>query len=205
VPKEIQKSRSGWEEFARVAMATTSLGLAVGGVAGASTITEGTPPAPAQFPGSFPGFVLPVGTTTVLGTIPQATEEWFEFQGLQPGQAYSVHGSVTANEEGTRLFVYNSSDTLIAGGPGGLGFHIGEFGGATAAGTIPSDGKLILETTQPMGPGTATYDIVLTAPLAPPSTSTSVPAASPWSLSALGIGLALTGGLASRSKRGAEG
>src|ERR1700743_1332434 len=116
MPKDIQKSRSAWEEFARVAMATTSLSLAVGGIAGAATITEATPPAPADFPNVSPGFLLPVGTTTVFGAVNRTSDsqDWFEFQGLQPGQAFSVHGNnIPTNEEsGTSMFVYNSSNTL---------------------------------------------------------------------------------------------
>jgi hypothetical protein len=206
MPKEMQKSRSGWEEFARVAMATTSLSLTVGGMAAASTITEGTPPAPADFPNVTPGFLLPVGTTTVFGSVNKTldAEDWFEFQGLQPGQAFSLHGNdIPLNsEQGTTVFVFNSSNTPI-----GKGFEIGEGSGTMASGTIPGDGKLIVEVVRDSetGNGTFNYEIDLTAPLAPPAAPTSVPAASPLSLSVLGLGLALTGGLAWRSKRGAEG
>jgi len=201
MPRDIQKSRSAWEEFARVAMATTSLSLAVGGMAGASTVTE----PPAVFPGTFPGLLLPAGTTTVTGTIPQAAEQWFEFQGLQPGQAFSIHGKdiPIEGEAGTVFFVYNSSHVNLAGGTEGV--EIGEGGGGMATGTIPSDGKLIVDVVQPTETGTFTYEIDLTAPLATPSAPTSVPASSPLSLSVLGLGLALTGGLAWRSKRVAEG
>src|SRR5580698_8029893 len=144
MPKEIHKSRSGWEGFARVAMATTSLSLAVGGIATASTITEGTPPAPADFPNVSPGYPLPVGTTTVFGSVNKVSDaqDWFEFQGLQPGQAFSVHGNdiPTGQEAGTSVFVYNSSNTPIASG-----VEIGEGGGAATGGIIPGDGKLIVE------------------------------------------------------------
>jgi hypothetical protein len=201
MPKDIQKSRSAWEEFARVAMATTSLSLTVGGIANASTVTE----PPAVFPGTFPGLLLPAGTTAVFGTLGEGAQNWFEFQGLQPGQAFSIHGNdiPLEGESGTFFFVYNSSHIKIAGGAEGV--EIGEGTGGMTSGTIPGDGKLIVEVVQPDEAGTGTYQIDLTAPLAPPSAPTSVPASSPLSLSVLGLGLALTGGLAWRSKRGAEG
>lgn len=191
MPQQTPKPRSAWEKFARLAMATTS--LSVGVMANSTTITEGTSPAPADFPNSAPGYLLSVGTTTVHGTVTSLTdtEDWFEFQGLQKGQAFSLQAT-GEGESGLSVFVYNSSNVS-------LGQQSLEEGGATVTGTIPADGKLIVEMVVASERGSEPYAVGLTAPLAPQS----VPASSPLSLSVLGLGLALSGGLAWRSKRAA--
>src|ERR1700677_4978732 len=88
------------DKLSRALLAGSCLsGLA--GIANASTITQGVPPAPAEFPAQFPGYLLPVGTTQVNGTLPngggQDLVAWFEFQGLVPNSSFTAGGCCAEN------------------------------------------------------------------------------------------------------------
>src|SRR3954464_5835426 len=77
------------ETFGRALLAGTCL-AAAGGAASAATITEGTLPAPSDFPNTGNGYIVPLGATDVLGqlTIGPTGVDWFEFEGLLPGSPF---------------------------------------------------------------------------------------------------------------------
>jgi hypothetical protein len=138
------------ERYARALLATTCLTLASTHGAMASTITEGVPPAPDDFPNSPNGYALPTGTDTVIGQLglqlPNEggidTQDWFEFSGLTAGANYVL----TANyylfnaESGVRASLYTDGGSFI-----GTGSLEAFFGGAVFNGTVPGDGKLVVD------------------------------------------------------------
>jgi hypothetical protein len=159
-------------------LATTCLTMLPASAALAQSVTEGTSPAPGDFPDTFPGYVLPVGTTSVSG-IASGVEgvgdnDYFEFQGLQPGTAYDIKATFNplGFEGGLDAFVYNSSGTQLA-------THSMEGPGANFVLVAPADGKLDVrvEQTNSFESGLP-YIVNLTqvAPIVP------APASSDWSL-----------------------
>jgi hypothetical protein len=163
----------------------------------AGTITEGTSPAPADFPNSGPGYLLPVGTTVVIGTLTQTTDinDWFEFQDLTAGTTFSLLGKYNPlhQEKQTSFLVYNSSSSSVGVGNAGVGHATLEGQGQIVTGTVPSDGILEVDV-QGSRSGSAGYEIDLTA-----SIGNASPAPEPSTM--LGTGLALAGALAWRRKR----
>jgi hypothetical protein len=158
-PRQNKELPKPLENFARGLMATTCLTAACGASAVASTITEGTPPAPPVFPNSAPGYALPLGTTQVNGFIPGSSGEggvgppaFFEFQGLTPGGSYTLSGYTPASEDGLELqFGPDSNRTQFF-------LDIGEAGGGeagagplTQAFTGPADGNVVVEVLQCCG------------------------------------------------------
>lgn len=149
------------ESFTRGLLATTCLTVACGVSATAGTITEGTPPAPADFPNTLPAYLLPTGTTVVNGFIGANCCEaaggfdyadWFEFQGLTPGNLYAIVGisqgtdpfnAASLGENGIRVEYYSTSNTSTPLGT----LDIGEAGGnpVTNTFTAPSDGNLLVD------------------------------------------------------------
>jgi hypothetical protein len=188
----VREPRPAWEKFAHALLATTCLSLG-GGAASAATITESTPPAPSDFPNSFPGYLLPVGTTQVFGSIsPGGDQDWFGFQGLQAGQTFSLLGKYNpeGQESGTRFFTYNTGSVLIGSGNAGPGEATLEGGGFSVTGTIPGNGEIIVEIASE---GTSNYEMDLTAPLAEST--------APEPGTFITTGLAIAGALAWRRKR----
>ena len=194
--REIQNSPR-WEKFAHALLATTCLTVGGSGLASATTvlIVEGTAPAPADFPNTAPGYLLPLETNTVDGQLNVNTDtaDYFEFQGLYIGHNFSINSQYdpTHQEKSMKMFVFTSTGTLLGSatleGPGG----------GTVNGTIPGDGELVIEETYGprLGPiGTPTYQAVLSAETAP------IPEPAPI----LGTGLGLLGALAWRRKRAAQ-
>jgi hypothetical protein len=168
------------EKLARALLATTCL-TAASGVAGATVINEASFAPAGDFPNSTPGSLLPIGTNMVDGILTPTDIDFFEFQGLGAGSSWSI--TVHSSVEGPLFDVFNSSNTLLASRILNL-----ETGSDVLAGTVPGDGKLIVELNDE-ALGTVDYQAVLTGTLAPePAT---------WA----GTGLALAGALAWRRKR----
>ena len=176
------------DKLARALLASSCLAGAAG-IANASTIiTEGIPPAPALFPISPPGYILPLGTTRVNGTLCDgecgATEDvnFFEFQGLLPASSFVITPVSSGFEGGYEVLSSTPVDL------GGCNFE----SGCHVSGAVPANGKLVIETFAECGEcGTVTYQINLTASLAPTP--------EPSTLAA--VGLALAGALAWRRRR----
>jgi len=172
----------------RSLLATTALTVA-SGTAVASTITEGTVPAPVDFANSPNGFLLPNGTTQVIGLTGFANEsfdnsDWFTFQNLGTGtftlsgfgDAETFNSYIIQTSGGTQLasgFLSNGSQTLLSG-------------------AIPIDGQLVVGIFQAEEVGGG-YTIDLSAQSGVPEPSTLATA-----------GLALGGALAWRRKRSAN-
>jgi len=177
------------DKLARALLASSCLAGAAG-IANASTIiTEGIPPAPALFPISPPGYLLPLGTIRVNGTLCDgecggSTEDvnFFEFQGLLPASTFTISPSSTETEGSYEVF----SSTQV--NLGGCDFE----SGCQVSNAVPADGKLEIETFTECGEcGTVPYQINLTASLAPTPEPSTLPA----------VGLALAGALAWRRRR----
>jgi hypothetical protein len=187
--KEIQSS-GRWEKFTHALLATTCLSLATGG-ASASTIliVEGTSPAPADFPNSSPGYLLPYGTNEIQGTLTNTTDtkDFFEFLYLVPGTGFSLHGVYTPlhQEKGVTFQVFTT-----AGSQFGTSSLEGQ--GRPINGTVPGNGEMIVEV-QFAQSGVAHYQFTLAAELGP--------APEPAPILATTLGLGLAGALAWRRKR----
>jgi hypothetical protein len=181
-----QLAKKTLQKFARTLLATTCLTGVSTGIALGSVITEGTPPAPADFPNAPNGFLLPVGTTEVNGshTNFQSTDpsgDWFEFQGLLGGATFSLTAT------GVQGVVFLQSDGgASVGSP--VGFITG-FPANIGPLSVPADGKLVVGIVG-CEVGTCGYTIDLTAPTTIPEPSTFA-----------GVGLALAGALSWRRKR----
>jgi hypothetical protein len=178
------------DKLSRALLASSCLtGLA--GIANANTIIQGVPPAPAEFPTNFPGYLLPLGTTQVIGTLPGCTgcdteggqDGWFEFQGLVPSSPFAVSSCC---ENDASYDIFNSSGSF-------LGYSDFE-NGAILNGTVPTDGKLVFLVEDECGDCTNVapnpYEVTLTDTASAPEPSTVAMA-----------GLALAGALAWRRKR----
>jgi hypothetical protein len=177
------------DKLARALLASSCLAGAAG-IANASTIiTEGIPPAPALFPTSAPGYLLPLGTTEVIGALCTGecgsdTEDvnFFEFQGLLPASSFVITPVSGGFEGGYEVLSSTPVDL------GGCDFE----SGCHVSGAVPADGKLVIETYAECGEcGTVSYQINLTASLAPAPEPSTLPA----------VGLALAGALAWRRRR----
>jgi hypothetical protein len=109
-------ANSRLKKTARHLLATTCL---IAG-ADASTITEGTPPAPADFSSLFvSAFSLPFGTTLVTGSIPEAGgvdqsgRDYFRFIGLTPGIRSFTVGISNSGPMTMDLTALNSSNQSL--------------------------------------------------------------------------------------------
>ena len=179
----------------RALLATTCLSAATGGTALAGTITEGVGPAPADFPNSGPGYLLPVGTTTVFGTkLNQLDQDWFEFQGLTPGASFSLSAffNPSGTEIGLRVSLFDTSENSLGSSTLEQGTVNSGNEGNPILGTVPSDGNIIVDIfscgcLNPSGG----YEVQLTEPAG------SVP--EPSTMATVGLGLA--GALAWRRRR----
>jgi len=173
-------------KLARALLASSCL-TGAAAIANADTIiTQGVSPAPAEFPHSAPGYLLPVGTTQVNGFFAPCTEcggqdtAWFEFQGLLPGSSFTTSGCC---ENDSNYAVFSSSQVFLASG-----FFEG---GENASGTVPTDGDLLVVVADECGScSPQSYQLNLDAQLDAPE---------PSSLAT--VGLALAGALAWRRKR----
>lgn len=142
------------------------------------TITEGTPPAPADFGNTFgAAFLLPDGTTQVNGSVELGTDiaDFFTFQNLLGGSTFSF----TATSTLTRVIgldLFNSSDTQI-----GSEDLFNSNASASGSGTVPGDGTLTFELlVDGSVEGIRPYTVNLTATESP----------EPETLGAMGLGLA---------------
>ena len=190
------------ESFTRGLLATTCLGVACTGTAAAGTITEATSPAPADFPSSPNGYLLPLGTTVVNGTVGNGSgveggfdfTDYFEFQGLAPGGSASVTG--VFNPLGTEAAIFYTVFDDI-----GTQLAIGSFetccsghGGNTSNFTVPGDGNIVFEAFSSCGSETTCgsgrgqgYTVTLSAE------QSAVPEPATLPLTALGMGAVALG------------
>ena len=175
------------DKLARALLASSCLAGAAGIANASNIITEGIPPAPALFPTSAPGYLLPLGTTRVNGTFCEGEcggaedVNFFEYQGLLPASTFVISPSSTESEGGYQVF--NSIQDNL----GGCDFE----SGCQVSSAVPANGKLVIETFAECGEcGTVTYQINLTASLAPTPEPSTLPA----------VGLALAGALAWRRR-----
>jgi hypothetical protein len=137
------------EHFTRGLLATSCLTVVCGASATAATITEGTPPAPAYFPTTAPGYLLPLGTTQVIGHLggelpgEQGFDgtAWFEFTGLTGSGSYTITAMTAAAEDGF-MVAYGSLTMQL-----GTNLDIGEAGTSPVSQifTAPVDGNLLVE------------------------------------------------------------
>jgi hypothetical protein len=146
------------KKFAGALLTTTCLTAASGAVANAATIIEGTLPAPNDFPNTAPGFLLPVATNLVEGSLGVSDpSDWFEFQSLQGGGSfselatYAVHGQ----EAGLQVVIYNTAMARLA-----IGTLEGS--GTLLTGTIPGNGDLLVNIDSEAGRNVG-YNVSLTA------------------------------------------
>ena len=173
-------------KLARALLASSCLTGAAAIATADTIITQGVSPAPAQFPHSAPGYLLPVGTTQVNGLFAACTEcagqdtAWFEFQGLLPGS----HFTTTSCCENDSIYaIFNSSQDFL----GSSNFEQG----LNTSGTVPTDGKLVVVVADECGScSMQNYQVNLDAQLNTPEPSTLAT-----------VGLALAGALAWRRKR----
>lgn len=179
-------------KFVRTLLATTCLTAATGTAAFAGTITEGVPPAPADFPTSGPGYLLPVGTDTVFGTKEsQSDTDWFEFQGLLAGSPFSLQAFFvpSGTEVGLRVNVFDTSNTLLGSGTLEQG---SANSGPQITGIVPIDGNLITNIFScNCFNSTGNYEVQLTADVAATPEPSTLPV----------LGLAAASALAWRRKR----
>ena len=173
------------DKLARAWLASSCLAGAAGIANASSIIIEGVPPAPALFPTSAPGYLLPVGTTEVTGAVCNSEcgedTNWFEFQGLLPASSFTI-SPTSAGGEGGSYQVFNTALDFL----GGCGFE----SGCNVTDIVPANGKLEVETLA-CECGIQPYQLNLTASLA----STPEPSTLPT------VGLALAGALAWRRRR----
>ena len=138
------------QDFARGLLKTTCLTVACGSAAMAATITEGVAPAPADFPNTAPGYLLPVGTTSVVGSTSidlSDPADFFEFQGLTPGSTYTINAyfGTLGEESGLRMQVSNSSGTALGPQATLEGTSPSSSHHAVQSGTVPGDGKVVVD------------------------------------------------------------
>jgi hypothetical protein len=175
-------------EFLSAAMAS-GCAVAVAHDAGATTVTGGQNGVPTGFGDIFANaYVLPAGTTEVIGTIGAEQTDWFEFQDLPVGSfTVDVASSGTINGElGNDIHgkVYDSTHTLINGNTAGFG------GSLSLTGTTPGDGEIVISL---QSEGNSNFDAQLTSPQL-----SAAPEPETWTLM---IGGALATGAMLRRKR----
>jgi len=152
-PKTRSKSL---KKFVRALLAATCLTVAGSGAAHAGTFLESSLGG-GDFPNTSPGTSLPVGTTTVDGTISSYSDvDFFEFMNLAAGQSFTLTASASAGY--MLIEAFDSGNTQI-GSP--QYFYSGVNG--VISGTIPGDGMLIAEILNSEGGGA--YSVSLDAPL----------------------------------------
>lgn len=175
------------DKLARALLASSCLAGAAGIANAASIITEGIAPAPAEFPITAPGYLLPVGTTEVIGALSDCSEcggedtNWFEFQGLLPSSSFTF----TACCENDAFYsVFDTSLNFLGGG---------DFERAiSVTGAVPTNGDLVINVATECGEcGIQNYQLTLNASQA----------AAPEPSTLATAGLALAGALAWRRKR----
>ncbi len=186
---ELKSTNTIWDRFAHALLATTCLTAGAGGVASATTVivVEGSIPG-GDFANSSPGYVLPFGTNEIQGTLTNTTDtkDWFEFDNLFPGEAFSLHGVYTPlhQEKGVTFQVFSHGSQFGTSSLEGQGRPIN--------GTTPEDGTIVVQV-QFAQSGVAHYQFTLTDDYLIPEPSTGA-----------GAGLALAGALAWRRKRAAR-
>ena len=176
--------------LARALLATTCLTGATCTAALASSLTEGAGGAPADFPNSGPGYLLPFGTDTIFGTkLNQLDQDWFEFQGLLAGSSFSLKAFFvpSGTEIGLRSNLFDTSNNLLGSGTLEQGRS-----GTPITGIVPVDGNIVADifSCNCLNPSGG-YEVQLTAQ------ATATP--EPSTLGTLALGLA--GALAWRRRR----
>ena len=169
------------KKLARHLLATTCL-TAAAGAAHAATVSE-----PPDFGNSFAvATSLPVGTTNVVGTMPFGDPaDYFKFNGLLPGSAFSFDLHLNSSTGGPTLNGQDSSQNSLFSPITLSGSNTDFFGN----GTVPADGMLIISLRQSVE-SNADYTGSLSAQLAG--------APEPGTLATAGI--ALAGALALRRR-----
>ncbi len=162
---------AAFKKLARKLLTTTCLTAVATGAAQATTFNETT-----DFSNnSATANLLPLGTDRVLGSInPSGDIDFFKLTGLTPGALYSLIGTY---EGSARYTVLNSALATL---------NTAVDNPALLTGTIPGDGMLVVGVLQ--NEQIAFYDLNLQTSIPEPST-------------AAGVGLALAGALALRSKQ----
>ena len=178
------------KKLARHLLATTCLTAGAAALANAQVVTEGVPPAPADFGNTFgAAYLLPDGTTQVNGTVEFGSDpaDFFTFQGLEAGSTFSFTASSTLTRV-IDLDLFNSTDTQL-----GSTDSFSSTESAVGSGTVPTDGTLTFEPFIPgAGEGIRTYSVDLTATSASPE---------PGTLGVMGLGLAAGAALVRRRKK----
>ena len=179
----IQKSV---KKLARTLLATTCLTVASGVAARADIITEGTPPAPTDFPNaSASAFVLPSGASIVNGTIDSLTDQadWVEFINLPGGVNFTLNATALSGSFANVEVLDDTLATIV----GPTSFGPGSPADLGPAG-IPADGNLIVGVLAVEG--STSYSLTLDPPSGAPEPATFG-----------SVGLALAGAFAWRRKR----
>jgi PEP-CTERM motif len=162
------------KQLATRLLTTTCLTAAASVAAFAGTVTEPV----GGFGNTFPGTLLPAGTTQVSGitTLNNGSNDFFELQGLPGGASLSSISFHFVNNSAAIPFgvvLLTDTNTVVTA------LHtIGTLSSYDPIGTIPLDGNLVVDM-QPGNEGGSAYVLTL---------NTSVP--EPGTLAALGLGLA---------------
>lgn len=166
-------------------LATTCLTAAASVVALGSTVTE---PA-GGFGNTFPGTLLPAGTTQVNGTATSnnGKDDFFELQGLPGGASLSSVSFLFQNNGSNPIGLLLVDDTHAT--VSALTVVASSGGTDSPSGTIPLDGNLVVDL-QPTNEGGSPWVLTL---------SQSTP--EPGTFAALGLGLAGLGIAALRRRR----
>jgi hypothetical protein len=169
-------------------LTTTCLTVAASAVAFGSAVTEPV----GGFGKTFPGTLLPLGTTEVDGsaTLNHGPNEYYEFQGL-PGGALLSAISFSFQNNGSSTFgveLLDDTDTVVVAAttPVTAGSMY------NPVGTIPSDGFLVVDI-QRSSEGAVPYVLTLTQGTPEPGT-----------LGVLGLGLAGLGAAGLRRRKAYE-
>ncbi len=169
-------------------LATTCLTVAASAIGMAATISEPGGGSSPGFGQTFPGTLLPAGTTEVDGvaTMNHGLNEYYEFQGLPGGASLSSisFAFVNPNVGSFGVELLSDADTVVTA--------LNTVPGASTydpAGTIPTDGFLVVDI-QRNNEAAVPYTLTL---------SQSAP--EPGTMAVLGLGLAGLGAAGLRRRR----
>jgi hypothetical protein len=174
-------------KFARTLLATTCLTVAssAAALAGTITYTEGTTPAPADFPntmGSATSLSAATisGTTIVDGHTAGGDVDWFELTGLGTG-TFTVTADHTSGAGSDTINVLETAPSTL--NIFTSGFDSGESAGSGSI-AIPTNGDLFIEVLRNAGTGESSNGYQVTVN----TTASSVP--EPATIAMVGLGLA---------------
>jgi hypothetical protein len=160
--------------FARTLLATTCLTVASTGAALAGSIntyTEGTSPAPTDFPNTGPGTALPGGTTETIvnGHVTLAGDQfdWFEITGLGAG-TFTV-SAIADSGDADSISIFNTSNlSTPLEGPTSFNTTTAANFGAVA---VPGNGDVVVEIAA-TNEGSGNYTVTLNNTSSVPEPST---------------------------------